>query len=161
MKKIYDIYVDFINGIMEANKPIQLVCNDNDTALLRFNIKEEMPSSKKIIKFKFSDGTSFVDELKNNEYVLSAGFLSKKGNIKYELCVYDLANEVERLTNFAIGTLFIREELVNESESIELDDRLPILTDLIKEVKEIEAEAKIMEIDGGTSNTKFDNGGGA
>lgn len=162
MKKMYEIYVDFINGIMEADKPIQLVHNDNDSTVLKFNIQEDVAGSRKVIKFKLSDGTCLVDELTNNEYELSAGFLSQKGNIKYELCIYDFDenSQVEKLTNFAIGTLFIREELVDENEAIELDDRLPIFTNLIQEVREIEEKARIIEIDGGTSNTDFNNNGG-
>lgn len=74
MKKMYEIYVDFINGIMEADKPIQLVHNDNDSTVLKFNIQEDVADSRKVIKFKFSDGTCLVDELTNNEYELSAGF---------------------------------------------------------------------------------------
>lgn len=158
MKKEYVIYVDFINGIMEADKPIKLVQNDNDSTVLRFNLKEDVVDSRKVLKFKFSDGSCYIKDLVNNEIELTAGFLSQQGNIKYELSIYD--ND-ERLTNFAIGTLFIREELVNENNVIELDDRLPILTDLINEVREIEKEARISEIDGGVSNTDYDNGGGA
>ncbi len=158
MKKIYEIYVDFINGIMEADKPIKLVQNDNDSVILRFKVKNDIDTSRKVFKAKFPDGSCYIEDLVNNEIELSVGFLHYKGNIKYELSIY---NNDNRLTDFAIGTLLIREELVDEDSVIELDDRLPILTQLINEVREIEENARISEIDGGISNTDYDNGGGA
>ena len=75
--------------------------------------------------------------------------------VNYYTNVY---NEENRLTNFALGTMFIRNQLLDEDTVIQEDDRLPILTALINEVKNL----NVNDIDGGNAENAYsDNGGGA
>ncbi len=150
----YKLYVDFINGVIEPDRPIKIVRNDNDSIVLKFIIKN-VESERKVIKLLFPDGTGCIRDLENDELILNSSMLKAKGTIRFELSLY---GKEERLTNFALGSMFIRDELLDEDTIIKEDDRLPILTTLINEVKNF----NINDIDGGNADTKYSiNGGGA
>lgn len=153
MKNTYKLYVDFVNGVIEPDRPIQIVQNDSDSILLQFVFKNVI-SYRKVIKLLFADGTGCIKDLENDELLLNVGLLKVGGTVRFELSLYD--NE-KRLTNYALGTMFVRNELINEDTMIKDDDRLPILTALINEVKNL----NINDIDGGNADSKYSNGGGA
>lgn len=150
----YNLYVDFLNGIIEPDRPIKIVKNDSDSILLKFKIKNA-ESERKVIKFLFPDGTGCIKDLENDELILSAGTLKAKGTIRFELSLY---NKEQRLTNYALGSMFIRDELLSEDTMIQEDDRLPILTALINKIENF----KVDDVDGGNADTNYSiNGGGA
>lgn len=150
----YNLYVDFTNGVIEPDRPIKIVRNDSDSIVLKFKIKNT-ESERKVIKLLFPDGTGCIKDLENDELVLSAGMLKAKGTIRFELSLY---NKDKRLTNYALGSMFVRDELLDEDTLIQEDDRLPILTALINEVKNF----NINDVDGGQADSKYStNGGGA
>lgn len=147
MINTYELYVDFINGIIEPNRPIQIVQNDSESILLRFVFKDVI-ADRKVIKLLFPDKTGAIQELKNDELLLNVGLLKATGNIRFELSLY---NDEQRLTNFALGTMFVRNELLDEDTLIKEDDRFPILTTLINEVKNL----NITDVDGGNAESDF------
>lgn len=150
----YNLYVDFINGVIEPDRPIKIVQNDSDSIILKFILKN-VEAERKVIKLLFPDKTGYIAELENDELVLSTGMLKAKGTIRFELSLY---NKDKRLTNYALGSMFVRNELLNEDTLIQEDDRLPILTALINEVKNF----NINDVDGGQADSKYStNGGGA
>ncbi|MBO5475513.1 MAG: hypothetical protein J5982_03275 [Bacilli bacterium] len=150
----YNLYVDFINGVIEPDRPIKIVRNDSDSILLKFKIKNA-EAERKVIKLLFPNGTGCIRELVNDELILKSDMLKFKGTIRFELSLY---NNEQRLTNFALGSMIIRDELLDEDTMIQEDDRLPILTTLINEVKNF----NINDVDGGNADTKYSiNGGGA
>ena len=154
MKNTYELYVDFRNGVIEPDRPIQIVQNDNDSILLKFIFKDVI-AERKELKFLFPDNTGSIREIIDDQLLLNVGLLKYSGSIRFELSLY---NEENRLTNFALGTMFIRNQLLNEDTVIQEDDRLPILTALINEVKNL----NVNDIDGGNAENAYsDNGGGA
>ncbi|MBQ2870937.1 hypothetical protein IJE86_04495 [bacterium] len=152
MINTYKLYVDFLNGVIEPDRPIKVVKNDSDSVLFKFVFKNA-EAERKVIKFLFPDGSGSIQELKEDELLLDVSLLKANGNIRFELSLY---NEEQRLTNFALGTMFIRSELLDEDTVINEDENLPILTALIAEVKTLRAE-----VDGGQADSKYLNGGGA
>lgn len=152
MINTYKLYVDFLNGVIEPDRPIKVVKNDSDSVLFKFVFKNA-EAERKVIKFLFPDGSGSIQELKEDELLLDVSLLKANGNIRFELSLY---NEAQRLTNFALGTMFIRSELLDEDTVINEDENLPILTALIAEVKTLRAE-----VDGGQADSKYLNGGGA
>lgn len=152
MINTYKLYVDFLNGVIEPDRPIKVVKNDSDSILFKFVFKN-VEAERKVIKFLFPDGSGSIQELKEDELLLDVSLLKANGNIRFELSLY---NEDQRLTNFALGTMFIRSELLDEDTVINEDENLPILTALIAEVKTLRAE-----VDGGQADSKYLNGGGA
>lgn len=152
MINTYKLYVDFLNGVIEPDRPIKIVKNDSDSILFKFVFKN-VEAERKVIKFLFPDGSGSIQELKEDELLLDVSLLKANGNIRFELSLY---NEEQRLTNFALETMFIRSELLDEDTIINEDKSLPILTALIAEVKTLRAE-----VDGGQADSEYLNGGGA
>ena len=124
-----------INVCFENNKIIttlgELVQNDYNSTKLKFAFDKN--GSRFLFKLKYPDNTVYVDEIVNNELILGAGVLNQSGYYKYEICLYDTDN---RLTDYAIGQIYVRTELVSTDEIVEPDDRVPILDNLINEVNE-------------------------
>lgn len=122
--QIIKIEVDFLNHTIK-NKDIILRQNDYNSTLLKFDLDTNYINK---IEFKLPDKTAYVDEIQNNEFLIIPGLLAKDGRMYFTVAQYDSNS---RLTNVANGIIDIVPELVNVDDIIELDDRLPILDDLI------------------------------
>lgn len=114
----------------------ELVQNDYNTTKLNFTFDKE---GRVLFKMSYPDGTQYVDEIENNELVFGKGVLNQEGTYEYEIALY---TEDGRLTNHAIGKFEVRSELVNTDELVEVDDRVPVLDNLISEVNTIKQDVE-------------------
>lgn len=130
-----------VNVCFEKNKIItalsELVQNDYNSTKLKFAFDKN--GSRFLFKLKYPDNTVYVDEIVNNELILGAGVLNQSGYYQYEISMYDTDN---RLTDYAIGQIYVRNEVVSTDEIVEPDDRVPILDNLINEVNSIDIDAE-------------------
>lgn len=149
--KEYNVDVLFKDGYI-LNMPKELVSNDfNSTKLnLTFDIEGRV-----LFKMLFPDKETFiVDEVKDNTIIFKEGYLSQEGIYLIEFAIYD---ETGRLTNNAISEISVRRELVSTNDIVEIDDRVPILDGLIRDVNEaIEKVSNIESGDGtGTGSINY------
>lgn len=149
--KEYNVDVLFKDGYI-LNMPKELVSNDfNSTKLnLTFDIEGRV-----FFKMLFPDKETFiVDEVKDNTIIFKEGYLSQEGIYLIEFAIYD---ETRRLTNNAISEIPVRRELVSTNDIVEIDDRVPILDGLIRDVNEaIEKVSNIESGDGtGTGSINY------
>ena len=112
----------------------ELVQNDYNTTKLNFTFDKE---GRVLFKMSYPDGTQYVDDIKNNELIFGKGVLNQEGTYEYEIALY---TEDGRLTNHAIKSFEVRSELVNTDELVEVDDRVPVLDNLISEVNTIKQD---------------------
>ena len=125
----------YMNVSFEKNKIdtnlTNLVQNDYNSTKINFTFDKE---GTKQFKMLFPDKTTaYIDEIVNNEIILSEGLLSQNGFYKIEICI-DGSNS--RLTNFPTHEFMVRKELINSDEIVEPDDRVPILDNLINNVNQ-------------------------
>lgn len=125
----------YMNVSFEKNKIdtnlTNLVQNDYNSTKINFTFDKE---GTKQFKMLFPDKTTaYIDEIVNNEIILSEGLLSQNGFYKIEICI-DGSNS--RLTNFPTHEFMVRKELINSDEIVEPDDRVPILDNLINDVNQ-------------------------
>lgn len=137
--KEYTLKIDFNNQRIIPNQEIELVQNDYNSTKFNFIFDDEYSEYTKVFELKYPSGKKWIKKIINDEVILAdydedgniIPILIKEGDYKFEVVLYD---ENSKLTNFATGKFFVRPELVNPTdEEIELDDRLPILDDLIQE----------------------------
>lgn len=127
----YTLGVDFKNKQIYG-PTIELVQNDHNSTKLNFNFAETYDNFIKTIEIKYPSGKKLIDEIKDNTFIIK-DILVESGEYQYEVVIYD---ETSKLTNFAIGNLFVREQLVKDSdEEIQLETEYPILNQLIIDTK--------------------------
>ena len=131
----YNINVDFAKGRISTNLR-KLVQNDYNTTKLNFTFDKE---GRVLFKMLYPDGTQYVDEIQNNELVFGKGVLNQEGTYEYEISLY---SEDGRLTDYATKSFEVRSELVNTDEIVEVDERVPILDNLINEVETIKQDVE-------------------
>ena len=124
----YNIKVNFDNNSIYSELK-NLVKTDYNSTKLKFTF--DKTGQRTLFKLLYPDETCYVDEITNNILILPAGVLCQNGNYFYEISLYD---ENSKLTNYATGEFFVRNELVDTDEVIEPDDRVPILDELINDV---------------------------
>ena len=106
-----------------------LVQNDYNSTKIKFTFDKE---GIKQFKMLFPDKTTaYIDEIINDEIILSEGLLAQNGIYKIEICINGNDN---RLTDFPTHEFMVRKELINSDEIVEPDDRVPILDSLINQV---------------------------
>ena len=132
----YKFEVNFEKGKIKTDLK-KLVQNDHNSTKLNFTFDKE---GKVLFKLLFPDGaTTYIKEIENNELVLGAGILTHEGDYEIELSLY--SND-GRLTDYATKSFFVRKELINCDEEVEVDDRLPILDQLINETNSLNVKAE-------------------
>ena len=126
----YYMNVNFAKGTIDTNLN-KLVQNDYNSTKINFTFDKEG-----IIQFKmlFPDlTTAYIDEIQNNEIILSEGLLSQNGIYKIEICINGTDS---RLTDYPTHEFVVRKELIDTDPIVEPDDRVPILDSLINDVNQ-------------------------
>lgn len=126
----YYVKVNFEKGMIQTNLK-KLVQNDYNSTKLNFTFDKE---GRVLFKLLRPDNSQYVDEIVDNTLIFSPGILSEVGDYEYEISLY---TEDGRLTDYAIKSFEVRDELVNTDEIVEVDDRVPILDNLISEANQI------------------------
>lgn len=129
----YYVKVDFTKGRIATNLK-KLVQNDYNSTKLNFTFDKE---GRVLFKMKYPDKTEYVTDIQNNELIFGAGILNQEGDYEYEIALY---TDDGRLTDYTTKSFEVRSELVNTDEIVEVDDRVPILDTLIKEVDSIKQD---------------------
>lgn len=131
----YNFNVKFEKGRITSNLK-KLVQNDYNSTKINFTFDKE---GRKVFKMLLPDGTPYVTNIENDELVFGKGVLSQDGTYEVEIALY---TEDGRLTDYATVKFEVRAELIQTDEIIELDDRLPILDNLIQEATKIKTDAE-------------------
>lgn len=139
----YNFNVNFEKGRITSNLK-KLVQNDYNSTKINFTFDKE---GRKVFKMLLPDGTPYVTDIENDELIFGKGVLSQDGTYEVEITLY---TEDGRLTDYATVKFVVRAELIQTDEIIELDDRLPILDNLITEVMQIKTDVDNGEFDGAT-----------
>ena len=146
----YKVKVSFKTGNIYTNL-LKLIQNDYNSTKLNFEFDTE--GIRYLFKLKMPDGTSYVDEIVDNEIILKKGILAQNGNYEFEVSLY---GEDNRLTAQVIRSFEVNKELVNTDEVITIDDRVPVLDALINDVNEaIEKVENMQPSSGGTSDYTY------
>lgn len=127
----YNVKVNFEKGMIQTNLK-KLVQNDYNSTKLNFTFDKE---GRVLFKMLKPDNSQYVDDIKNNTLIFGPGILSKDGEYTYEISLYA---EDGRLTTLQARTFDVRNEIVNTDEIVEVDDRVPVLDNLINEVNNID-----------------------
>ena len=134
--KEYNINVNFKEGTIETDF-VELVQNDFNSTT--FNFKFDDTGERILFKMKYPDGeTEYVNQIYDNTIVLGPGLLSQDGMYQIEISLYKNSG---RLTAYATMEFYVRQELIDTDELVEVDDRVPILDELITEVDNIDVDA--------------------
>lgn len=137
----YYFNVYFQNGKIDTDLEY-LVQNDYNSTKLKFTFDKE---GRVLFKLLYPDGeTKYVNEIVDNEIILGKGILSHHGDYEIEISLY---TEDGKLTDYAIKTIHVRNEIVSTDEIVEADDRVPILDKLINDVNESLEETNNINID--------------
>ena len=131
----YNFNVKFEKGRITSNLK-KLVQNDYNSTKINFTFDKK---GRKVFKMLLPDGTPYVTNIENDELVFGKGVLSQDGTYEVEIALY---TEDGRLTDYATVKFEVRAELIQTDEIIELDDRLPILDNLIQEATKIKTDAE-------------------
>lgn len=149
--KEYNMTVLFLNKKI-LPQIVNLVENDYNSTKLNF--KFDIEAEKYIFKCVMPNGEPYVAEIENNSILLPKGLLTQKGTYKYQISAYGDDN---RLTTIAEGELVVQNELLSTDEIIELDERIPILDNLINEVNRLDVDAEKVDNETTITITKKDN----
>lgn len=128
--KEYTMLVKHDEIITSLKKMVQ-----NDYESIDLIVDVEIEASKYNFKLLYPDKTIWVKEIIDGKITLPV--LTNSGNYQYEVSCYD---EKGRLTSTAIGSFYVRSELVKTDEEVQRDDRLPILDDLINQVNDLDVK---------------------
>ena len=131
----YNFNVKFEKGRISSNLK-KLVQNDYNSTKINFTFDKD---GRKLFKMLYPDGTPYITQINNNELIFGRGVLSQDGTYEVEIAVY---TEDGRLTDYATTKFEVRAELIQSDEIVEVDDRLPILDSLIKDVNKIKEDAE-------------------
>ena len=140
--KEYTLSVDFKTNLIYG-EDITLVQNDYNSTKLNFEFDSIYENYTKVFDLKYPSGKKWIKEIIDNEVILAdkdedgniIPILIESSDYQYEIVLYDSDSKI---THSATGKFYVREELVKTTdEEIELDDRLPILDQLIQETIEL------------------------
>ncbi len=131
----YNFNVKFEKGRISSNLK-KLVQNDYNSTKINFTFDRE---GRNLFKMLYPDGSAYITQIDNNELIFGPGVLSQDGTYEVEIVVY---TEDGRLTDYATTKFEVRAELIQSDEIVEVDDRLPILDSLIKDVNKIKEDAE-------------------
>ena len=87
----------------------------------------------------YPDGGVYISQIDNDELLFGPGVLSQDGTYEVEIALY---TEDGRLTDYATSKFDVRAELIQSDEIVEVDDRLPILDFLIKDIEQIKQDVE-------------------
>ena len=141
-------YIIKVNKNKIESPDIKLVQNDYNSTkfLFQFDFEEDYA---KVFQMKYPSGTSWIKEIINNELVLvdeknteNVPVLIENGLYKFDIAIYD-GNS--KLTTTDESYFNVRSEI--QGENVELDDRVPILDNLINETRKAVNEADNLDID--------------
>lgn len=148
----YNFDVNFATGRIYG-PDLLLVVNDHNSTTFKFTFDQE---GRYVFKLLYPDNTVYVQDIINEELVLTKGVLNQEGNYKFEISLYGDDN---RLTTARIKEFPVRLELVETDEPVQADDRLPILDNLIEETNKVVEAAKNGEFDGATFTPSVSDNG--
>lgn len=133
----YKIKVSLERGLI-INPDIHLVQNDYNSTTFDFEFDDDSYEQyTKVFQLQYPDGTIWKKEIRDNKVTLAnfgeegnpVSILVQTGKYYFDIAVYD--ND-SKLTTTEKVYFNVREEITGED--IELDDRLPVLDDLINTV---------------------------
>ena len=146
----YKIKVNLERGLI-INPDIHLVQNDYNSTTFNFEFdNDSYEEYTKIFQLQYPDGTIWKKEIKDNKVTLAnfdeegspVSILIQTGKYYFDIAVYD--ND-SKLTTTEKVYFNVREEITGED--IELDDRLPVLDDLINTVNKNLNETDNLDVD--------------
>lgn len=140
---IYSFDVSFSTGVI-SSPYFTLVVNDHNSTTFKFTFDQD---GRHVFKLLYPDNTYYVQDIINDELILGKGVLNQNGNYKFEISLY---GEDNRLTTSLTQEFAVRLELVDTDEIVSVDDRVPVLDNLIEETNTILQEAKDGKFDGAT-----------
>ena len=129
----YTFDVSFSTGVI-SSPYFTLVVNDHNSTTFKFKFDQD---GRYVFKMLYPDGTCYVQDIVNNELILGNGVLNQDGNYRFEISLYGNDN---RLTTSLTKEFPVRLELVDTDVPVEVDDRVPILDNLIEEVNNIDVD---------------------
>ena len=146
----YDIQVDLEHGLV-FHKQIDLVQNDYNSTVFNFKFNNKDYSNyTKVFQLEYPDGQTWTKEIKEDKITLAdlneenvyVPILTQSGKYYFDIVIYD---ESSKLTTTKKSYFKVREKI--SGENIELDDRLPILDDLINSATKNINETNNLDID--------------
>ena len=129
----YNFNVKFEKGRISSNLK-KLVQNDYNSTKINFTFDKE---GRKLFKMLYPDGTAYITQIDNDELIFGPGVLSQDGTYEVEIALYTADR---RLTDYATSKFEVRAELIQSDEIVEIDDRLPILDNLINDIEQIKKD---------------------
>ena len=139
----YNFDVNYTKGVVYGPN-ILLVSNDHNSTIFKFNFDQ---TGRHVFKLLYPDGTCYVQDIIDNQLILTKGVLNQEGNYQFEVSLY---KDDSRLTTARIKEFPVRLELVDTDSVVQPDDRVPILDNLIEETNKVVEAAKKGEFDGAT-----------
>lgn len=139
----YNFDVNYTKGVVYGPN-ILLVSNDHNSTIFKFNFDQ---TGRHVFKLLYPDGTCYVQDIIDNQLILTKGILNQEGNYQFEVSLY---KDDSRLTTARIKEFPVRLELVDTDSVVQPDDRVPILDNLIEETNKVVEAAKKGEFDGAT-----------
>ena len=139
----YNFDVNYTKGVVYGPN-ILLVSNDHNSTIFKFNFDQ---TGRHVFKLLYPDGTCYVQDIIDNQLILTKGVLNQEGNYQFEVSLY---KDDSRLTTARIKEFPVRLELVDTDSVVQPDDRVPILDNLIEETNKVVEAAKKGELDGAT-----------
>ena len=122
---------------------IELLQNDYNSTKFIFNFTGD-DNYTKVLQLQLPDGSIWIKDIVNNQIVLAdekdgklVPILVQNGKYIFDVAVY---SNNAKLTTTNRETFFVRSELTGET--IELDDRLPILDRLITETNNLDVSVE-------------------
>ena len=143
----YKIKVNLERGLI-INPDIHLVQNDYNSTTFNFEFDDNSYEQyTKVFQLQYPDGTIWKKEIRDNKVTLAnfdeegnpVSILVQTGKYYFDIAIYD--ND-SKLTTTEKVYFNVREEITGEN--VEIDDRLPVLDDLINTVNKniIETETQ-------------------
>jgi len=146
----YDIQIDLEHGLV-FHKQIDLVQDDYNSTIFNFKFNNKDYSNyTKVFQLEYPNGESWIKEIKEDKITLAdlnkeniyVSILTQSGKYYFDVAIYD---ENSKLTTTKKSYFKVREKI--NGENIELDDRLPILDDLINSANKNIKETDNLDID--------------
>ena len=136
----FEIKVDIKNNKLIA-PIIELVQNDYNSTKFKFDFGGDNDYTK-VLQLQFPNGSTWIKDIVDNEVVLAdekngqvVPILVESGQYKFDVAVY---SGNAKLTTTNQETFHVRSEITGKD--IELDDRVPILDELINSVNNLDID---------------------
>lgn len=129
----YNFNVKFEKGRISTNLK-KLVQKDYNSTKINFTFDQK---GRKLFKMLYPDSSTYITQIDNDELIFGPGVLSQDGTYEVEIALYTADG---RLTNYATSKFEVRAELIQSDEIVEIDDRLPILDNLINDIEQIKED---------------------